>query len=127
MAPSKALAWTFAYVLAFSFLFWSLLSDFVGPAYRYWFVDLLFLCFVALLSWFGCRSYRKGSTNSFPVNERRGLAIGGVVACICLAVPQVIRASSASPGHSLSYFATASAWLVVAADSWRRDLELRCL
>jgi hypothetical protein len=131
MTPTKALAWTLAYVLAAASLFWSLLSDFVGAAYRYWFVDLFFLCFVVLLSWFVYRSYRKGSTNSFsaklPKNERRGLAIVGVVIFICSAVLQIIRASSASPGNSLSYFAAASVWLVLAADNWRRYLQLKGL
>lgn len=131
MIPSKALAWTFAYFLAGSSLYRSLLSDFVGAAYRYWFVDLFFLCYVALLSWFVYRSFRKGSANSFsaklPKKERRGMAIVGVIVFICSAVVQIIPASSASPGHSMSYFATASVWVVLAADNSRRCLELRGL
>lgn len=133
MTPFKAFAWTSAYVLAGSFIFWSRFSDFVEAAYRHWFADLLYLCLFVPLSWFVYRSYhrgsyRRGSNDSFfaniPKREQRAMKIVGGVLQICLAVLEIVLASSEAD-HRLFHFAVASFCLVLGADNWRRYLELK--
>jgi hypothetical protein len=129
MTPIKAFAWTLAWVWAGSCAFGILVSLFVDAGYRYWFVDLLFLCMLAPLSWDAYRRYRKGSMYSsftkLPKHERRVGAIVGVVIFVCCAALQIVRAWSALPDSRLGYLATASVWLVLGAERFRRYLELR--
>ena len=128
MTPTRALAWTLAYVLVGSALFWDGVSGFVEGAYRYWFVDLLFLCLLVLLSWLVYRSYRKGRKSwlaNSPKRERRRLAFMSAALFICVAVLQIVVGCLKYPDDKLSYIVTASGWLLVSAESWRRYLELR--
>ena len=129
MTPTKAFAWTAAYVLAGSFLFWCKFSHFAKAPYQIWHVDLFYLCLFVPLSWFLYRGYRKGSYNSFfpniPKSQQRGVQIVGGVISICVAVPQIVLASLKVSDGRLFHFAVASVWLVWGADSWRRYLELK--
>ena len=129
MTPFKAFAWTSAYILAGSAVFWSGFSQFVKAPYQYWFIDLFYLCLFMPLSWFGYRSYRKGSNNSsfsnIPKSHRRLSAIVGVVIFICGALLEIVLATLKASDHRLAYIATASVWLVLGADRWRRYLELK--
>jgi len=129
MTPFKALAWTAAYVLAGSFLFWSGLSEFVKAAYRHWFVDFFFFCLFVPLSLLVYRRYRNGSNNSFfaniPRRQQRGVTLVGVVILICAATFEIVLASWKVSDGRLVHFAIASVWLVSGADSWRRYLELK--
>jgi hypothetical protein len=129
MTPLKAFAWTSAYVLACSFLFWSKFSHLAKPSYQHWHVDLFYLCLFVPLSWFVYRSLRKGSDNSFfqniPKSQQRGVQIVGGVISICVAVPEIVLASLKVSDGRLFHFAVASVWLVLGADSWRRYLELK--
>ena len=130
MSPPKALAWTLAYILAASSVFWSGLSEFIEAPYRYWFVYLLFLCLLVPLSWFIYRNYRnhKGFKNPYfskiPKREQRTVAMVGAVFFICSAVLIIVLAWLSSE-HRPSYFAAPIVWLVLGADSWRRYLELK--
>jgi hypothetical protein len=128
MTPIKAFAWTAAYVLAGSFYFWSE-SSFGKAPYRHWSTDLFYLCLFVPLSWFVYRSYRKGSGHPFfeniPRSQKRGMQIVGVVIFTCVATLEIVLASLKVSDGRLHHFATASVWLVLGADSWRRYLELK--
>ena len=130
MTPTKAFAWTSAYVLALSFLFWSGLSDFVAAAYRHWFVDYFFLCLSVPLSLFIYRRYRKGGgDNSFftniPKRQHPEGKIVGAVILICAATFEIALGTWKASDHRMDHFAMASVWLVLGADMWRRYLELK--
>lgn len=129
MTPTKAFAWTAAYVFAGSFLFWSWFSDFLEAAYRHWRVDLFYLCLFVPLSRFVYRSYGKGPSSSFfsniPKSQQRGMQILGGVILICAAVLEIVLASLKISDGRLFHFASASVWLVLAADNWRRYLDLK--
>jgi hypothetical protein len=129
MTPIKAFVWTAAHVLAGSFVFWSGLSVLAKSAYRHWPVDLFYLCLLVPLSWFGYRSYRKGSDNSFfaniPKDQRRvSKTVYGVI-LICAATLEIMLAIRNVPDGRLIHFSIASVCLVVAADNWMRYLELK--
>jgi len=129
MTPLKALAWTSAYAVAASSIFWSWAMEFAEAAYEYWFVDLFFLCLLAPLSWYVYRSYRKGSMYAFfakiPKSQKRAMAIVSIVVFVCAAAERIINAWLTFPDHKLWHSATASVWLLFGAENWRRYLELK--
>jgi hypothetical protein len=128
MTPIKAFAWTSAYILSGSAVFWSRSLPFREAAYRHWFVYLFYLCLFVPLSWFGYRGYRKGSENSvfanIPKSQKRGMAMVGGVLMICLAAAEIVLAAKVSYGRQF-HFALAGTLLVSGADSWRRYFELK--
>ena len=131
MTPIKAFAWTSACVLACSFLFWSGISHFVKAPFQNWRVNLFYLCLFVPLSLHVYRlyRYRKGFENSFfeniPKSQKRGSALVGSVILICVATFEIALATLNVSDHRLVRFASASVWLVLGADRWRRYLELR--